>query len=206
MTLRYRLASFALALTTVFAAGVRAAHAQGALYITPVASRVTTANDTDPTFSFLGKGVTSRIFYGVGLGGYYDVPQLTSGQLEVGIDVRDSILHGNNAFLNNFLVGPRIAVAPLKRPFHFYVEPVVGVGTTHSPNTEVKLSKVEFGIFGGVDWKFSRVVTWRVIEGGYSTVLTTSGGSIGGSESIPKAQMINFTSGLTFNLPAFKFQ
>jgi hypothetical protein len=194
--------AFVLVLVLTLSVAAPAAHAQGAVYVTPIFTRISTSKvDTDPTFAFLGAGVSSRMFYGVNIGAYYDVPQLSTPKIEVGLDVRDSILHGNNAFINNFLVGPRIAAAPFQRPLHLYVQPVVGAASSHAPNTQVKVTRVEYGVFAGVDYKFSRVVTWRALEVGYASAQTASGQTIGGSETIPNVTMINLSSGLIFNIP-----
>jgi hypothetical protein len=179
--------------------------AQGALYITPIFTRASVSKaDPDPTFSFLGVGTTSRMFYGVNFGGYYDVPNI-SNRIEVGLDIRDSVEHGNNALFNSFLVGARIAGTPLGRNLHIYVEPLIGTATTRSPNTQVRVNKVEYGGLAGIDDKFSRFVTFRVIEVGYTTAVTSGGQTvgIGNGGALPKANFINLSSGFTFNLPRF---
>jgi hypothetical protein len=189
---------FALALAAGCCA---AASAQGALYITPVANRIDISKADPGLFSFLGPGTTSRMFYGVQFGGYYDAP-LAEKQIEVGLDLRDAILHGNNALLNSFLVGPRIAPVLSNHPrLHPYVEPFIGVGSTRAPNTAIKVNKPQYGVFVGADLNLGHVVSWRVAEIGYSSLTTTSGGTIGASESIPSVTILSITSGLTFRLP-----
>ena len=196
MKLRSLLLALAVASTSL-----AAAHAQGALFVNPVAIRVSNSTADPSLFSFLGPNTTSRVFYGVSFGGYYDVPHETHKNIEVGVDLRDAVLHGNNALLNSFLVGPRISGAPYSRPIHPYIEPFVGLGSTRAPNTALKVNKVQYGVFVGADYAFSRNVSWRVVEIGYSSLVTASGGVIGQTESIPAAQLLSFTTGLTFRLP-----
>lgn len=195
-----KLRSFVVALVLI--AGFSAlANAQGALYITPVADRVAISKADPGLYSFLGPGTTSRFFYGVQFGGYYDAP-LAEKQFEVGLDVRDVILHGNNALLNSFQVGPRIAPVLASHPrLHPYVEPFIGLGSTRAPNTAIKVNKPQYGVMVGADYNLGRVVSWRVFEVGYSSLTTASGGTIGASEAIPSASVLSLTSGLTFRLP-----
>jgi hypothetical protein len=189
---------FVLALAAGFTV---AASAQGALYVTPVANRVAISTADPGLYSLLGPGTTSRMFYGVQFGGYYDVP-LHQKQLEVGLDLRDAFLHGNNALLNSFLVGPRIAFVLESHPrLHPYVEPFIGAGTTRAPNTAIKVTKPQYGVFAGADLNLGHVVSWRVAEIGYSSLTTASGGTIGATESVPSATILSVTTGLTFRLP-----
>src|ERR1700692_2767410 len=81
--------------------------AQAGIYVAPTAIHAGNSTaDTGP-FAFLGNNSTSQMFYGVNIGGYYNFYR--QGKTEAGIDVRDSITHGNNASLNSFLVGARIS-------------------------------------------------------------------------------------------------
>lgn len=195
MKLQFAAATLSLALAST------AASAQGALYLNPVAIRVSNSTpDKNPTFSFLGVNSTSRMFYGVGFGGFYDLPQ-KDRPFELGIDLRDSIVHGNNALLNSFLIGPRFGFVPQGRSFHPYLEPVVGVGTSRAPNTALKVSKLEAGAFAGLDYDLSRHVGLRIFEIGYTNLITASGQTIGGSETYPSANLFHFSTGLTFRLP-----
>jgi hypothetical protein len=191
-----------LVLALAVAAGCSAvASAQGALYITPVADRIAISKADPGLYSFLGPNTTSRLFYGVQFGGFYDVP-LNLQQAEIGLDLRDSVLHGNNALINSFLVGPRIAPVLANHPrIHPYVEPFIGVGTTRAPNTAIKVTKPQYGVFVGADLNLSHVVSWRVAEIGYSGLSTASGSTIGVTESIPSATLLTITTGLTFRLP-----
>ena len=176
-------------------------HAQGAFYINPAAAHVSISKADPSLYSFLGTGNTSRMFFGVGIGGYYDLP-LANQQFEVGIDLRDTALHGNNALLNTFSFGPRIAGSPFNRDIHPYIEPFVGLGTTRAPNTAIKINKAQFGILVGADYNLNKRVAWRIAEVGYSSLSTVSESTVGApSGSIPSANIISITTGLTFRLP-----
>jgi hypothetical protein len=190
-----------LLLALVLAGTASAASAQGALYLTPVADRIAISKADPGLYSFLGPGTTSRMFYGVQFGGFYNVP-LNYKPIEIGVDLRDAILHGDNALINSFLVGPRIApVLPNHPRIHPYVEPFIGAGSTRAPNTAIKVTKPQYGVFAGADLNLGHVVSWRVAEIGYSSLTTASGATIGPYESIPSATILTITTGLTFRLP-----
>jgi len=189
-----------LLIALALAGTASAASAQGALYINPVAIRVSTSTPETGTFAFLGNGASSRIFYGVDFGGFYDIPTQVKS-IEVGIDLRDQILHGNNALLTSFLVGPRIAFAPFNNRFHPYVEPVVGVGTTRAPYTAIKVDKLQYGVFAGADFYLNSRITWRAVEVGYSSLTTASGGTVAAAGPVNSSSLLNISTGLTFRLP-----
>ena len=192
-----------LAAALVLLCAASGAFAQGALYLNPTAVRASSSTADQSIFAFLGQGKTSEMLYGVTFGGYYDLPlqgHTETRGLEIGIDVRDSILHGNNALLSSFLVGPRIAYAVSPR-LHPYIEPAVGLGTTRAPNTAIKVNKVQYGGFAGVDFNISRRVTFRAAEVGYGSVLASSGETVGGTETIPAVSLLTISTGLTFRLP-----
>ena len=204
---KFRSIFAALVLLAAALALPAAARAQGALYVAPIAIRASISTADPGTFSFLGPGNTSRMFYGVQFGGFYDVPgpvlPASLQHLEIGVDVRDAVLHANNALLNEFLVGARLGLVPAtsERKLHPYLEPYVGLGSTRAPNTSIKVNKPTYGVFAGADYDFSRRVSWRVAEVGYGSLTTASGGTIGASESIPSATLLTITTGLTFRLP-----
>jgi len=179
-----------LALTTI------AAHAQVGLYLNPIAIRVSNSKaDTGP-FAFLGENSTSKMFYGVNFGGYYDFYQ--QGKTEVGLDVRDSIVHGNSASLNSFLVGIRVATKPFSRPLKPYLQASVGIGTSRPPTTTVRTNRAEFGVYGGVDYELNRHVDFRIAEVGFNSLTTASSTTIGGIGDIPASRLISFSTGLVF--------
>lgn len=192
-----------LAVALILLCAASGAFAQGALYVNPTAVRASSSTADQSVFAFLGQGKTSEVLYGVTFGGYYDLPlqghQETSG-LEIGIDVRDSVLHGNNALLSSFLVGPRFAYAVSPR-LHPYIEPVVGLGSTRAPNTAIKVNKVQFGGFAGVDFNLNRRITFRAAEVGYGSLKAASGETVGGTESIPAVSLLTISTGFTFRLP-----
>lgn len=179
-----------LALTTI------AAQAQVGLYLNPIAIRVSNSKaDTGP-FAFLGENSTSKMFYGVNFGGYYDFYQ--QGKTEVGLDVRDSIVHGNSASLNSFLVGIRVATKPFSRPLKPYLQASVGIGTSRPPTTTVRTNRAEFGVYGGVDYELNRHVDYRIAEVGFNSLTTASSTTIGGIGDIPASRLISFSTGLVF--------
>jgi hypothetical protein len=188
-----------LLIALVIATASATVHAQGAIYINPVAIRVSNSTADNSTFAFLGKGQTSQMFYGVALGGFYDIPTQHKA-VEIGVDVRDEILHGNNALLNSFLLGPRLSPTKYER-FHPYFEPFFGIGSTRAPNTAIRINKVQYGVFAGLDYDINRHVDFRVAEIGYSSLSTASAGTIGQTQSIPSSTLLSITSGLTFRLP-----
>lgn len=179
-----------LALTTI------AAQAQVGLYLNPIAIRVSNSKaDTGP-FAFLGENSTSKMFYGVNFGGYYDFYQ--QGKTKVGLDVRDSIVHGNSASLNSFLVGVRVAVKPFSRPLKPYLQASVGVGTSRPPTSYVRSSRAQYGVFGGADYELSRHVDFRVVEVGFNSLITASSSTIGGIGNIPASRLLSISTGLVF--------
>ena len=127
---------------------------------------------------------------------------LQSKSVEVGVDLRDVVVHGNNALLNTFLVGPRIAPLLASRPrLHPYVEPFIGVGTSRAPETTVKVNKPQYGVLVGADYDLSKRVGFRVIEVGYSGLTTAGSGTIGASGSQSSSQILTISTGLTLRLP-----
>jgi hypothetical protein len=196
MKLRYLATVVVLALTTV------AAHAQEqgnvGLYFNPIAIRVSnTVSDTGP-YAFLGQNSLSQVFYGYNLGGTYDF--FHAGSIATGFDMRFADLHANNAMLRDFLVGIRVSAKPFTRPFKPYIQVSVGDGSTKAPNSTVHISKLDYGVFGGVDYTVARHVDIRAIEIGYGALTTVSSATVGagGNVAIPASKQINFSSGLVF--------
>ncbi|MDP9050385.1 MAG: hypothetical protein M3O31_06615 [Acidobacteriota bacterium] len=196
MKLRYFATVVVLALTTV------AAHAQTqgnvGLYFNPVAIRISNSNaDTGP-FAFLGQNATSNVFYGYDLGGFYDFYH--SGSLSAGFDMRFADLHANNAMLKDFLVGVRVSGQPFARPFKPYLQASVGNGRTKAPNSTVRVSKLDYAVFGGVDYTLAKHVDFRVFEVGYGSMVTVSTATVGAGGNFPTkaSTLLNFSSGLVF--------
>ncbi|MDR3734720.1 MAG: hypothetical protein P4L10_04190 [Acidobacteriaceae bacterium] len=192
MKLRFFALLFAFVLLSI------TAQAQTGLYLNPVAIRVSNSvADTGP-YAFLGSGNTSQMFYGVSLGGYYDFKHTSS--IGLGVDMRDAITHGNSAMLNSFLVGVRLNAKPLAKPFNFYIEPVVGMGTTRSPHSPRRLSKEQFGVFGGVDYPIQKHIDWRIAEVGYSSLSTINSSNFGYPLTISSSKLLSITTGLVFRI------
>lgn len=191
MKLRFLAPALALALTTL------AAHAQIGIYVNPVVSRISNSTaDTGP-FAFLGSGDKAQTFGGIGFGGYYDFAHLSKA--DVSFDVRDAIEHGNNASLNSFLVGARLAAKPMAfgglKP---YVQFSAGAGRTRAPKSNAHVERLEYGVFGGVDKAIAKHVDWRIVEVSYGSVTTVSSQTFGGPTKIPAARVLGFSTGLVF--------
>jgi hypothetical protein len=189
MKLRHLVVVVAL---TLFAA---AAQAQVGIYLNPVFDHISTSTADPGTFSFLGPGTTSRMFYGLDIGGYYDfyhAPKYTAG-----IDVRDVITHGNNAELKSFLVGARVSTK-FREKIKPYVQVSVGVGSSHAPDNSLVVSKVQYGVFVGADYALNHHVDWRMAEVGYGSVTTVSSDTVGGTASIPSDNVVSLSTGFVF--------
>jgi hypothetical protein len=191
MKLRFVVPALALAITTI------AAHAQVGIYVNPVVSRISNSTaDTGP-FAFLGSGQTSQIFGGVDFGGYYDFAHFSKA--DVGVDVRDAFEHGNNASLNSFLVGLRLAAKPMAfaglKP---YAQFSVGAGRTKPPKSNATIERLQYGIYVGADKALAKHVDWRIIEVSYGSVDTISSQTFNGPIPIPAARILTFSTGLVF--------
>ncbi len=192
MKLRFLALCLALAFTSI------AAHAQVGLYINPVGIHISNSSTDTGPFAFLGDNVTSRMFYGVNIGGYDDF--FKSDKIAAGIDIRDSFSNGNRATLNSFLVGARVAANSATSNFKPYAQLMLGVGTTKPPTTGVHVSKVQYGVFGGVDYTIASHVDFRVVELGYGGVSTTSSANYNGLNSYPASRLFSVSSGLVFTI------
>jgi hypothetical protein len=193
MKLRSLIIAVAVAIAPV------AIHAQTGLYLNPIAMRITNSTADHGTFAFLGNGSTSAMFYGVNMGGYYDFK--TPYRFKAGLDVRDSVLHSNDAFLNNFLVGVRFSGKPFNNGWKPYIEPVIGAGSSRAPATTLRVTKFEYGLYGGLDYATHHHIDFRAIELGYSGLRTASSQTIGNSATIPAAQIFTISTGLVFRFP-----
>ncbi len=172
--------------------------AQTGLYLNPTAVRVSNSvADTGP-YAFLGDGAKSQMFYGVTLGGYHDFQHTSS--LGLGVDIRDAILHGNNAGLNTFSVGVRITAKPFSGPYKFYVEPAIGMGRSRSPHSSRHLTKAQPQIYAGVDYAIHKHIDWRIVEIGYSTLSTLNSSNLGYNASIPTSHLLNISTGFVFRI------
>jgi hypothetical protein len=190
MKLRHLVVVVAL---TLFAA---AAQAQVGIYLNPVFDHISTSTADTGTFAFLGPGTTSRMFYGLDIGGYYDF--FHAPKFNAGIDVRDVITHGNNAELKSFLVGARVSTK-FREKIKPYVQVSVGVGSSHAPDNSLNVSKVQYGVFVGADYALNHHVDWRVAEVGYGSVTTVSSDTVGGTASLPSANVVSLSTGFVFH-------
>jgi hypothetical protein len=185
-----------LILTTV------AAHSQTqgnvGLYFNPIATRVSNSIVDNSSFSFLGQNSTSNVFYGYDFGGFYDVYH--SGKFAVGLGLRYSDEHADNALLRNLLFGVRFSAAPFTRPIKPYIEASFGKGTSKGQVSTVHVGKVDYAINGGMDWTVAKHVDFRMFEIGYCSLTTASSATVGagGNIAIPASTLINFSSGLVF--------
>jgi hypothetical protein len=186
-----------VASTLLSAAAVRA---QVGVYLNPVAIRASNSVRDSGTFAFLGQNSTSAMLYGLDFGGYYDFPT-GQGTVKAGIDLRESILHGNNATLSSFLVGVRFSAKPFHSAVRPYIEPVVGVGSTRAPFTAIKVNKVQYGAFAGIDYPLQRHVDFRAVEIGYSSLTTASSSTVGGTAviNVPAASLLSISTGFVFH-------
>jgi hypothetical protein len=190
MKLRFLVPTLALALTTI------AAHAQIGLYFNPVVSRISNSvADTGP-YAFLGDGQTSQIFGGVDFGGYYEFAHYS--KFDVSADMRDAIQHGNNASLNSFLVGVRLAAHPMAFGLKPYAQFSVGAGRTRPPLSNAHIEKLQYGIYGGLDRPLNKHIDWRVVEVSYGSVGTISSQTFEGPTPIPSAKILGFSTGFVF--------
>jgi|SRR5271168_2481429 len=169
------------------------------LYVNPVGTHITNSVPDTGVFAFLGDNTTARWFYGVNIGGYVNF--FHDPKFDAGIDIRDSIVTGNNARLNSFMVGGRILPKPIAEVFKPYLQLSVGVGSSKPPTSPIKQSKFEFGIYGGLDYTLSKHVDFRAVELGYGAVSTINSGNYGANVSFPNSRLFSVSSGLVFRIP-----
>jgi hypothetical protein len=168
------------------------------LYLNPIGTRISNSTADTGTFAYLGTGEKSQYFYGISLGGYVD--PFHPGKVDVGIDVRDTIQHGNNASLNSFLVGVRVTGKPFAMPLRPYLQGSIGAGTSRPPTSIIHVTKAEYVGLAGLDYTVGRHVDIRVLELSYGSLITAGSGTIGGSAVIPASTLFGFSSGLVFRI------
>ncbi len=169
------------------------------LYVNPVGIHITNSTPDTGVFAFLGSGVTSREFYGAAIGGFVDFYH--AQKFDAGVDIRDTIVAGNNAHLNSFLVGARFAAKPIAEAFKPYLQLSVGVGSSKPPTSPIKLNRFQYGIYGGLDYRLHKHVDFRVVELGYGSVTTINSGDFGGTTSFPSSGLFSVSTGLVFRVP-----
>src|SRR5579875_318593 len=190
MRLRYVLPALALAVVTV------GAEAQIGVYLNPVVTRISNSTPDNGAFSFLGNGVTSRTFGGLDFGGYYDVTHGLGAKL--GVDVRDTIVHAQNASLNTFSIAARAEAPPMMHGIRPYAQLAVGAATSKAQLSAIHSTRAAYGIFGGLDLPLTPHVDFRVVEVGYGGVTTTNSYIYGGPTPIGSSTQLSVSSGLVF--------
>ncbi len=177
-----------------------AASAQIGIYATPVFTYASNSRSDQGVFTFYGANSTSRLFSGVGIGVYDDL--VHASLVDVGVDVRGSIQKGGNAHLNSFMVGGRVSFHPVAIPVRPYAEVLAGVGGTRAATNPVYQNKVEYGAVAGLDYPLGKLVDFRVIEIGYSSLQTINTPAVtGASSTFPASRLLNFSTGIVIRLP-----
>ncbi|MDP9038321.1 MAG: hypothetical protein M3O02_03480 [Acidobacteriota bacterium] len=171
---------------------------QFGIYLNPIAIRISNSVKDTSSFSFLGTSDTSRVFWGVDYGMYYDF--LHTGAITVGADLRAANLHANNASLKDLLVGVRVSGQVGQSAWHPYAEAMIGGGWTKAPASAISVRKVQYQGFVGVDRPIGKHVDLRAIEAGYGSLHTISSATVGngGNVSIPASSLLSISSGLVF--------
>ena len=193
MKLQFFVSSMVLAITSI------AAHGQVGLYINPVGVNVSNSTADSGTFAFLGDNVTSRTFFGVNIGGYDDFYH--GEKIDAGIDIRDSFSKANNASLNSFLIGGRVVGKLQSSAFKPFAQFSVGVGSTKAPTSSVHTSRIQYAIFGGVDYTLAKHLDFRAVELGYGGLTTVSSAVYNGTISYPASRLFSVSTGLVFTIP-----
>jgi hypothetical protein len=150
-------------------------------------------------FAFLGDNTTSRTFYGADIGGYVNFYH--AAKYDAGIDIRDVIVSGNSARLNSFLVGARFISKPIAESFKPYLQVSVGAGRSKAPHSTVRVTRFQYGVYGGLDYTLSKHVDFRAFELGYGAVSTINSGIFNGTQSFSASTMFSVSTGLVFRVP-----
>jgi hypothetical protein len=169
------------------------------LYVNPIGIGISNSKADTGVFAFLGDGATQRTFYGAAIGGYVNF--FHAQKYDAGIDLRDIIVSGNGAHLNSFLLGGRVAVKPLAEKFKPYLQLSVGVGSSKAPHSPIKLNRLQYGIYGGLDYTLAKHVDFRAFELGYGSVSTINSGNFNGTTSFSASSMFSVSTGLVFRVP-----
>lgn len=193
MKVRLILPALALGLLSGLASGAKA---QVGVYLNPVVTRVGISTPDTGPFAFLGDNTTARWFGGLDYGAYWDFFHRPG--FGAGVDVRDTVIHGNNADLNTFSVAARVAARPVKYGLRPYAQLAAGAGRSKAELSTIHITKFQWGLFGGLDMPIAKHVDFRVIEVGYGTVTTMSSEIERTDTSIPTASLIHLSSGLVF--------
>lgn len=169
------------------------------LYVNPIGIHIHNSQaDTGP-FAFLGDNATSRTFWGASIGGYVNF--FHAPKFDAGIDMRDTVVSGQNARLNSFLVGARVIAKPIHDSFKPYLQLSIGAGSSKPPHSTVHLTRLQYAIYGGVDYTLAKHVDFRMVEVGYGSVSTVNSGNFNGSITFPASSLFSVSSGLVFRFP-----
>jgi hypothetical protein len=169
------------------------------LYVNPVAIHITNSQTDTGPFAFLGDNTTSREFWGADFGGYVNF--FHAPALDAGIDIRDVIVSANNARLNSFMVGARVVAKPLAESFKPYLQLSIGAGSSKAPTSPIKITRLQYGLYGGLDYTLSKHVDFRAFELGYGSVSTINSGNFNGTFSLPASRLFSISTGLVFRVP-----
>jgi hypothetical protein len=169
------------------------------LYVNPIGIGIRNSQPDTGVFAFLGDGTTKRTFFGADIGGYVNFYH--AQKYDAGLDIRDVTVSANNARLNSFMVGGRVAAKPLAEKFKPYAQLSVGVGSSKAPHSNVRVSKFQFGIYGGLDYTLSKHVDFRAFELGYGSVSTINSGNFNGATTFPNSSLFSVSAGLVFRVP-----
>ncbi|HEX3373226.1 MAG TPA: hypothetical protein VHS13_03400 [Edaphobacter sp.] len=169
------------------------------LYVNPIGIGIRNSKPDTGVFAFLGDNTTKRTFYGADFGGYVNFYH--AQKYDAGIDLRDVIVTANNARLNSFLVGGRVAFKPIAEKFKPYLQLSIGVGSSKAPHSPIRINRFQYGIYGGLDYTLSKHVDFRAFELGYGAVSTINSGNFNGTQSFPNSTLFSVSTGLVFRVP-----
>ncbi len=98
-------------------------------------------------------------------------------------------------------MGVRISGQPFHNALKPYIEPVAGVGSSEAPFTAIRVTKAEYGAYAGLDYATHHHIDFRLVEIGYSSLITASSETIGGTASVPAASILTVSTGFVFRFP-----
>jgi hypothetical protein len=200
MKLRSLASAVVLLLTAAAAPTQIQAQSQGniGLYLNPYFTHISDSQADPSTFSFLGPNTTSRMFWGLQGGGYYDF--IHSGPLAAGFTMRFSDQHAANAGIRDFQVGARVSGSLSNNRIRPYAEVTVGDASTKPEKATVRVNKAAYAVYGGVDYGLARHLDFRAIEVGYGSVTVASGSTVGQGNggSYPAVKLLSFSTGFVF--------
>jgi hypothetical protein len=168
------------------------------LYLNPIATIVTNSVADNSSLSFLGPNSTSRTFWGVNYGVFYEFAH--SGSINFGLDLRGTDLHADNAALKDLLFGVRVSGSNFHGKWKPYGEATIGGGWTKAQSSKISIHKIEYRFMAGADYPIGRHVDVRAAEVGYGSLDVISAYTVGtgGTMIIPASKLISITSGLVF--------